>query len=345
MIRAAIVGSLPKPTWLAEPGMLYAPWRLEGAQLREGQDDAVRLWLAEQERAGLDVVTDGEQRRRHYIWGFLGGLTGIDTVNLGRKASRGQRYAETTSVARVTGDVTWPGPVLAEAVRFAKANSTRPVKVTLPGPMTTADSVLDEHRNRSNAAFAMHYAEILNQEARALAAAGADVIQFDEPCFNIYLDEVKAWGIEALTRACRGVACRMAVHICYGYGIDMVKAWKAKNRDWTHYFTTLPLIAETEIDQVSVETAASGVDLACLEPLKRSGKEVMVGVISVSTEDVETPEVVAERVRRALGYVEPGSLIACTDCGMVPLKRETARAKMRALGEGVRLVNRELGLG
>jgi 5-methyltetrahydropteroyltriglutamate--homocysteine methyltransferase len=309
--------------------------------LREGQDDAVRLWLTEEEQAGLDIVTDGEQRRRHYVWGFLSGLTGIDTTNLGRKASRGQRYVESTPVARVVGEVLWTGPVMVEALRFAKAQSSRPVKVTLPGPMTTADSILDEHGRRSDADFAMMYADILNQEARALAAAGADVIQLDEPCFNIYIDAVKDWGIEALRRAFRGVTCKKAVHICYGYGIDIVKAWKAQNKDWSHYFSTLPLIAETEIDQVSVEAAASGVDLACLEPLR--GKDVMVGVVSVSSEEIESSDIVAERLRRALRFVDPANLIGCTDCGMVPLKRATAIGKMRALGEGVRIVNRELG--
>lgn len=342
MIRAGIVGSLPKPRWLAEPGVLYAPWRLEEPLLREGQDDAVRLWLARQESAGLDFVTDGEQRRRHYIWGFLAGLTGIDTVELGRKRSRGGRYAESTPVARIVDEVTWPAPVMREAVAFAKANTDRPVKVTLPGPMTAADSLLDLHRNRSDADVAMLLADILNQEARALEAAGADVIQLDEPCFNIYLDEVKEWGIAALSRALRGVTCKKAVHICYGYGVDIVKAWKRQNREWSHYFTTLPLIAETEIDQVSVELAASGVDPACLEALR--GKEVMAGVVSVSTEEVETPAEVAARLRRVLPHVDAAHLIACTDCGMVPLGRAAASGKLRALGDGTRLLNHELGL-
>jgi 5-methyltetrahydropteroyltriglutamate--homocysteine methyltransferase len=301
----------------------------------------VRLWLAAQEQAGLDFVTDGEQRRRHYIWGFLSGLGGIDTVNLGQKQSRGGRYAASTPVARIIDEMTWPGPVMAEAVRFAKANSTKPVKVTLPGPMTAADSMLDVHRNRSDADVAMEFAAIVNREARALAQAGADVIQLDEPCFNIYLDEVRDWGIEALRRAFAGVTCKKAVHICYGYGVDIVKAWKQQNREWSHYFTTLPLIAGTEIDQVSVELAASGVDPACLQALR--GKEVMAGVISVSTEEVETPQIVADRLRRILPHVDHEHLIGCTDCGMVPLSRGAAIGKLRALGDGTRLLNREAG--
>ena len=340
MIRTTITGSLPKPAWLAEPRVLYAPWRFDGEIRREAHDDAVSLWLAEQELAGLDIVCDGEQRRRHYIWGFLEGLTGVDTQTLGRKASRGQRYVKQTSVARIVDELTWPGPVLVDALAYVKARTSKPVKVTLPGPMTVADSVLDEYGQRSDADVAMAYADIANREARALAAAGADVIQFDEPCFNIYIDEVADWGIEALERAFDGVAATRAVHICYGYGIDIVRAWKERNTEWPHYFATLPRLAESSVDQVSIEAAAAGVDLACLEPL--AGKDVMLGVINVGTDTVETPGEVAERLRRALPYVEPKRLIGCTDCGMVPLPREAARGKLQALAAGARLVNAEL---
>jgi len=342
MIRTTIAGSLPKPTWLAQPNVLYAPWRLEGPQLAEGQDDAVGLWIAEQERAGLDILTDGEQRRRHYIWGFLQGLEGIDTDTLAMKASRGQRYAKETPVARIVGEVAWRGPVLVEALRYMKARTRRPVKVTLPGPMTSADSLLDVHRKRSDADVAMTIAAVLNREALALQEAGADVIQLDEPCFNIYLDEVAEWGIAAVERAFAGIRVKRALHVCYGYGIDIVKAWKASNREWTHYFTTLPLIAGSCVDQVSIETAASGVDVSCIAPMR--GKEVMLGVVSVSTEEVETPEQVAARLRAALAHSHHDHLIACTDCGMVPLSRRAAAGKLRALAAGAAIVNRELGL-
>jgi 5-methyltetrahydropteroyltriglutamate--homocysteine methyltransferase len=342
MIRATIAGSLPKPTWLAQPNVLYAPWRLDGALLGEGQDDAVRLWLGAQERAGLDILTDGEQRRRHYIWGFLQGLTGIDTTVLAERRSRGGRYAKATPVARIVDEVTWPGPVLVEALRFVKANTDRPVKVTLPGPMTAADSVADVHRGRADADPAMMFADLLNREARALAAAGADVIQLDEPCFNVYIDQVADWGIAAVERAFEGVTAKRALHVCYGYGIEAVKAWKASNRKWDHYFTTLPLIARSSVAQVSIETAAPDVDVACIEALR--GKEVMLGVVSVSTDEIETPEAVARRLRHALAHSDPDHLIACTDCGMVPLDRRTAEGKLSALAAGARLVNRELGL-
>ena len=340
MLRTTIVGSLPKPPWLAEPGVLRAPWRLQGDELRQAQDDAVRLALLDQEEAGIDIVTDGEQRRRHYIWGFLEGLTGIDTESLGTKLARGGLYVERTAVARVVGDLTRSGPVLLEALRFARARTTKPLKVTLPGPMTIVDSVLDERYGTDEGSLAFRFAELLNAEARELAAAGADVIQFDEPCFNIYLDKVKDWGIEALERCCAGLNVKKAVHICYGYGTEAVLAWKRQNREWGHYAFTLPLLAESSIDQVSVETAASGVDVSVLGAL--DGKDVLLGVIDVGAEAVETPELVAERIRRALPYVPPERLYPCTDCGLVPRSRESARGKLRALAQGAALVRREL---
>jgi 5-methyltetrahydropteroyltriglutamate--homocysteine methyltransferase len=319
---------------------LFAPWRLEGEALRESQDDAVRIAIREQEEAGIDIVTDGEQRRRHYIWGFLGGLTGIDTQTLGRKFARGGRYAQQTAVARIVGDVQRPAPVLVDALTFARSSTDRKVKVTLPGPMTIVDSVLDEHYHGDESGLAMRFAALLNAEARELAASGADVIQFDEPCFNIYIDKVRDWGIEALERAIDGVAARKAVHICYGYGTESVLAWKHLNSDWNQYAQTLPLLARSHIDQVSVETAASGVDVSVLSALE--GKDVIVGVIDVGTETVESPELVAERIRRALPFVAPEHLIACTDCGLVPRSRKASSGKMRALALGAAIVRAEL---
>jgi 5-methyltetrahydropteroyltriglutamate--homocysteine methyltransferase len=340
VLDTQIVGSLPKPSWLAEPNMLRAPWRLSGAELREAQDDAVRLAILDQEEAGLDIVTDGEVRRRHYIWGFLDGLSGIDTERLGRKRSRGGRYSESTQVARIVGPVTRPAPILVDACRRARALTRRRLKVTLPGPMTMADSVVDEVSATDDRTLAMRFAEILNREARDLVDVGADVVQFDEPCFNIYVDEVAAWGIAALGRSLDGVKARTAVHICYGYGTPPVLAWKQTNTDWGHYAVTLPLLAQTEVDQVSVECAASGVDLAVLGAL--AGKDVMVGVIDVGEESVETPEVVAARIRAALAHVPAERLLPCTDCGMVPRSRPSAVGKMRALAAGAAQVRREL---
>jgi 5-methyltetrahydropteroyltriglutamate--homocysteine methyltransferase len=342
MLETTIVGSLPKPSWLADPSSpLRAPWRLSGEQLREAQDDAVRLAIEDQELAGLDVVCDAEQRRRHYIWGFLEGLTNIDTETLGQKRARGGRYTESTAVARITGPVERTQPVFLDALKYARSLTSKPLKVTLPGPMTTWDSTLDEHYGFDEKQMALHFAEILNAEALELQAAGADVIQFDEPCFNIYTDKVGEWGIEVLERAMQGLTVKKAVHICYGYGTDAVLAWKNQNQDWGHYGVTLPLLAKSSIDQVSVECAASGVDVSVLAALE--GKDVLVGVIDVGTEEVESPELVAERIRAVLPYVAPDHLLPCTDCGMVPRSRASAMGKMRALAAGAGIVRRELG--
>jgi 5-methyltetrahydropteroyltriglutamate--homocysteine methyltransferase len=342
MLKTTHAGSLPKPSWLADPtAQLFAPWAQEGDRLREAQDDAVRLALQDQEAAGVDIVSDGEQRRRHYIWGFLDGLTGTDTTRLGRKQTRGGRYVAEQEVARVVGELTRPAPVMVPALKFAKALTRRPIKVALPGPLTMVDTTLDEHYRGDEEALAMRFAALLNAEARDLAAAGADVIQFDEPCFNIYLDKVRAWGIRALEAAIAGVPCTTAIHICYSYGIPRVLAWKQRNTEWGQYAVTLPLLSQTGISQISVECAASGVDVALLAEAR--GKDIMLGVIDVGTDEVETPALVAERIRKALPYVEPGRLLPSTDCGLVPRRRPAALAKLRALVEGARLVRRELG--
>jgi 5-methyltetrahydropteroyltriglutamate--homocysteine methyltransferase len=343
MLRTTIAGSLPKPAWLADArAQLFAPWVAPAAQLRETQDDAVRLALLEQEEAGIDIQTDGEQRRRHYIWGFLEGLNGTDTERLGTKQTRGGRYVKEQEVARIVGEIARPRPIMVAALAFAKTHTRRPVKVTLPGPMTIVDSVLDEHYRGDEETLAMRFAALLNAEARDLAAAGADVIQFDEPCFNIYLDKVKGWGIRALQAAIDGVSCTTAIHICYSYGIPRVLAWKRQNTEWGQYGVTLPLLRETRIDQISVECAAAGVDMAVLDGAR--GKDVLVGVIDIGTEEVESPELVAARIRKALPYVSPERLFPCTDCGLVPRTRQAARGKLRSLVEGTRLVRRELGI-
>jgi 5-methyltetrahydropteroyltriglutamate--homocysteine methyltransferase len=339
-IRSTIVGSLPKPSWLCGPGEMFTSWRLEGASLKEGQEDAVHLWIAEQENAGIDVLTDGEQRRRHYIWGFFEGLDGIDTNNLGKRPQRAQRYHKEISAARLIGGPEWRGPIFVDALRATRALTGKPIKVTLPGPMTIVDSLIDTVGQRSEEQLAFRFAELLNQEALALAEAGASTIQFDEPCFNVYVDKVKDWGIAALERAARGVAVTKAVHICYGYGTPDVKRWKTSNKDWSHYEHTLPLLAASCIDQVSIETAASGVDVSVIEALR--GKDVLLGVVDTGNETVESPNTVAGRLRAALRHVEPGRLFACTDCGMMPLSRRAAEGKLRALAAGVALANASL---
>ncbi len=339
-VRATIVGSLPKPTWLAAPGKLFPPWRLDGAALAEGQEDAVRLWVSAQERAGLDCITDGEQRRRHYIWGFFQGLEGIDTAHLAMRAQRAQRYHKEIAAARLVAGPEYRGPIFVDALRATLAMTDRPVKVTLPGPMTIVDSLADTIGGRSEAQLAMRFAELLNLEARALSAAGAAVIQFDEPCFNVYVDKVQDWGMTALERAAQGIIAKKAVHICYGYGTADVKRWKDANTDWSHYEQTLPLLAKSSIDQVSIETAASGVDVGVIEAIR--DKEVMLGVVDVGNEAVETAEIVAERLRHALRYIDPGHLYACTDCGMLPRSRQAAEGKLHSLAAGAALINAAL---
>jgi 5-methyltetrahydropteroyltriglutamate--homocysteine methyltransferase len=338
-IRATIVGSLPKPGWLAEPGILQAAWKVPPPDLPEAWADATRLCVESQIAAGLDVVTDGEQRRRHYVWGFLDGISGVDTGTLALKPTRGRRFRKEAPVARLVGEPEWRGSVLVEPLLALRALTDRPVKVTLPGPMTLVDSLLDEVGQRSLADLAMIFADLLNLEAKALAAAGAAVVQFDEPCFNIHLDAARDWGVVALERAAAGIGTTTGVHICYGYGGPEVADWKAANRDWSHYETSLALVARTDIDQVSIETAAAGVDIGVIELLR--GKDVLLGVVDVGTERVETAHEVAGRLRRALDHVAPERLFASTDCGLVLRSRAAAAGKMRALVEGAALVNRE----
>jgi len=339
MLKTMIVGSLPRPTWLVPEGEMYVQWKLEGASLVEGQDDAVLLALVEQQEAGLDIFTDGEQRRRHYIWGFVEGLEGVDFNQLAKIPTRGGRYGNQVDAARVIGPLRRRGSISRDDVRFLKRHTNKPIKVTLPGPMTTADTLADEYY-RDRRTLAGELAKLLNEEAHELVEAGADIVQFDEPCFNIYLDEVEEWGIRALEDAAKGIRAKKAVHICYGYGVGIVLEWKTKNTDWNHYWRTLPLLRTSAIDMISVECAASGVDPAVLAEAK--GKDLMVGVIDVGTEEIETPETVAARIRTALPYVDPDRLYPCTDCGMIPRSRAAARGKMKALAAGALIVRSEL---
>jgi 5-methyltetrahydropteroyltriglutamate--homocysteine methyltransferase len=337
-LLTTIAGSLPKPAWLAEPEKLWAPWRVAAAELVAAQRDAVLIALKDQEVAGIDVVTDGEQSRQHFVHGFLERLDGIDVTRRVTIGIRADRYQ--AEVPTVTAPLQRRSPVHVDEVRWARAHTERRLKFTLPGPMTIVDTLADEHY-RDRAALAMAFARVLNAEARDLAAAGVDVIQFDEPAFNVYMDDVAAWGIEALHRAIDGLTCRTAVHICYGYGIKANNDWKQTlGSEWRQYEQTFPLLARSRIDQVSLECANSRVPMSLLGLLE--GKDVLVGVVDVATHAVETPEQVAATIRAALRYVPAERLYPCTNCGMVPLPREVARAKLRALGAGARLVRERL---
>jgi len=337
-LQTTIAGSLPKPAWLAEPKKLWAPWLLEGALLEEGKRDAMRLALADQEAAGIDIVTDGEQTRRHFVTTFIENLQGVDFQNK-RTVRIRDRYDADVPV--VVGKVARARPVYVEDIRFLRSQTARRIKSTLPGPMTMVDTLYDNHY-KSREKLAREFAAILNQEARELERAGADVIQFDEPAFNVYMDEVEAWGIEALETAAAGLKCKTAVHICYGYGIKANIDWKKTlGSEWRQYESTFPLLARSKIDQVSLECANSRVPLELLALLK--GKDVLVGAIDVANETVETPDQVAATIRSAMKFVSPEKLHPCTNCGMVPLGREVALGKLKALAQGAAQVRRELG--
>jgi 5-methyltetrahydropteroyltriglutamate--homocysteine methyltransferase len=339
LLRTTIVGSLPKPAWLATPGQLWAPWRLDGEALAQGWRDAVRLVLRDQERAGIDIVTDGEQTRRHFVTTFIEGLDGVDFEHV-RTVRIRDRYDADVPV--VVGPVARSHPVYVDGARFLRGETEHTLKFTLPGPMTMVDTLFDAHYG-SREKLAWAFAEILNEEALALVAAGIDVIQFDEPAFNVYFDEVADWGVKTLERAAQGLACTTAVHICYGYGIKANIEWKKTlGSEWRQYERTFPLLAQSRIDQVSLECANSRVPIELLELL--AGKDVLVGAIDVASSQVETPEAVAATIRAALKYVPAERLYPCTNCGMVPLARDTARGKLAALGAGAALVRAELGV-
>ncbi len=340
LFPATLAGSLPKPSWLAEPEKLWAPWKLEGDQLVEGKRDAVRLVLDMQEKAGLDVVSDGEQTRRHFVNGYMEKLEGIDFANLKTVRIRNRYDA---NVPRVVGPVTRPKPVHSEDVKFLRSATSKKIKFTLPGPMTMVDTLYDEHYG-SREKLAMAFAAILNQEARELEALGVDVVQFDEPAFNVYFDEVRDWGVAALERARQGLTCTTAVHICYGYGIEANIKWKETlGKEWRQYEETFPLLAKSSIDQVSLECANSHVPMDLMGLL--AGKDVLVGCIDVASTRVEEPQDVANVIRAALRFVPKERLYPCTNCGMVPLSREVARGKLQALGAGAALMRKEMVQG
>ncbi len=338
MLDTTIVGSLPKPAWLAVPRKLWPAWRLSADVLDEGKRDAVRLAIEAQEAAGIDIVTDGEQPRQHFVHGFLEGLGGIDFARRVTIGIRADRYQ--AEVPTVVGPIERRRPVHAAEAAFARAHTRRRLKFTLPGPMTIVDTLADEfYHDRRRLAF--EFARVLNEEARDVAAAGVDVVQFDEPAFNVYLEDVERWGIEALDAAIEGLPCRTAVHICYGYGIPANIEWKRTlGGEWRQYEATFPLLAASRIDQVSLECANSRVPVSLLGLLR--GKDVLVGVIDVATDVVETPEEVGATIRRAMEFVPPARLYPCTNCGMAPLSRELANAKLAALADGAALVRRTL---
>jgi 5-methyltetrahydropteroyltriglutamate--homocysteine methyltransferase len=337
LFPTTIAGSLPKPAWLAAPNRLWAPWRLEGGELDQAKDDATLLALKLQEDAGIDIVADGEQARQHFVHGFLEAVEGIDfdrRVELGIRNNRYKAMCPT-----VVGPLRLKSRVHAREARLARAHTTRRLKFTLPGPMTIVDTIADAHYG-DRVAMAMAFAALLNEEARGLAADGVDVIQFDEPAFNVYMDEAADWGIEALHRAIEGVAATSVVHICYGYGIPANIEWKATlGTEWRQYEKFFPALAKSRIDQISLECINSHVPMSVLKLL--DGKDVLIGLIDVATDAIETPEEVAAVIARAADYVPKEKIIACTNCGMAPMHRDVAMRKLQALAQGAALARKK----
>jgi len=336
MLETTTAGSLPKPAWLAEPEKLWAAWRLSGEELERGKEKAARFWIEAQERAGIDVVTDGEQFRIHFVHGFLQTIEGIDWEKKTRMGIRNNRYF--VDVPTVTAPVRRSRSVHADEVRFTRAQTQRKLKITLPGPMTICDTIADGHYGRRSD-LAMAFAELLNEEAKELAALGVDTIQLDEPAFNVFLDDVKDWGIAALHRATEGLSCTTAVHICYGYGIDANIQWKKTlGSEWRQYEEIFPALNASRIHQISLEAANSRVPLSLMRLLK--DKQLMVGVIDVASQEVETPEQVEARIGAALEHVDAARLLPCTNCGLAPLPEHVAVGKLQALGAGAALARK-----
>ncbi len=335
--RTAIAGSLPKPAWLAETQKLWPQWKLQGDELKQAKADATVMWIKAQEDAGLSTIGDGEQARQHFVHGFLEQVEGIDFENKVKMGIRNNRYD--AMVPQVVAPLRLKGRVHAFEAQLARATTQRQLKFTLPGPMTIVDTVADRfYGDKVKMAFA--FAELLNTEALALEADGVDIVQFDEPAFNVYMDEAADWGVAALERAVRGLKCTTAVHICYGYGIEANNAWKKTlGLEWRQYEKVFPALAKSPIHQVSLECAHSSVPMDLISLL--SGKDVMVGVIDVASDVIETPQEVAEIIGKALQFVPRERLIACTNCGLAPMSREVALGKLRALSAGAALA----GLG
>jgi 5-methyltetrahydropteroyltriglutamate--homocysteine methyltransferase len=336
MFETTIAGSLPKPFWLAETDKLWPAWKATGEDLAKAKRDATLLWLKEQEDAGLDIVTDGEQSRQHFVHGFLEAVEGIDFEHKVKMGIRNNRYDAMVPV--VVGPLKLKGRVHQFEAKLARAHTKKKLKITMPGPMTIVDTIADRHYG-DKVKLAMAFAELLNQEARALEKDGVDVIQFDEPAFNVYMKDAADWGVKALERAAKGLKCTTAVHICYGYGIKANLDWKETLGDeWRQYEQIFPALAKSSIKQVSLECIHSHVPPELMKLLK--GKDVLVGVIDVASDKVETPQEVAATIGKALRFVPKNRLIACTNCGMAPMRRDIARAKLKALAAGAAIARK-----
>jgi len=337
LLPTSTAGSLPKPAWLAQPETLWSPWKLQDDELAEGKQDALRLSLDDQAQAGIDIVSDGEQTRQHFVTTFVEHLSGVDFEKRETVRIRNRYDA---SVPTVVGAVSRPKAVFVDDAAFLRRHTDKPIKWALPGPMTMIDTLYDSHY-KSREKLAWEFAKILNQEARELEAAGVDIIQFDEPAFNVFFDEVNDWGIATLERAVEGLKCETAVHICYGYGIKANTDWKKTlGSEWRQYESIFPQLQQSSIDIISLECHNSHVPMELMELIR--GKKVMVGAIDVASNVIETPEQVANTLRKALQFVDADKLCPCTNCGMAPLSRRVAKAKLNALAAGAEIIRKEL---
>ena len=336
LFPTSTAGSLPKPSWLAEPEQLWSPWKLTDSALVQGKQDALLVSLQQQLAAGIDIVSDGEQTRQHFVTTFIEHLDGVDFANRATVKIRNRYEA---SVPTVVGAVSRPQSVFAEDAKFLRQHTDKPIKWALPGPMTMIDTLSDQYYG-SREKLAWEFATLLNQEAKELEAAGVDIIQFDEPAFNVFFDEVNDWGIAALERAIEGLKCDTAVHICYGYGIKANTDWKQTlGSEWRQYEAIFPKLQQSAIDMVSLECHNSRVPMELIELIR--GKKVMVGAIDVATHQIETPEQVAATLHKALQFVDAKNLYPCTNCGMAPLPRHVAQGKLSALVQGAKLVRND----
>jgi 5-methyltetrahydropteroyltriglutamate--homocysteine methyltransferase len=338
LLPTTLVGSYPQPEWLIDRQRLAASmpprvrlqslWRVAPDLLESAQDDATQVAIADQERAGIDIVTDGEMRRESYSNRFATALDGIDLDVPGTTISRS---GQTVQVPRVVGRIRRRHAVEVRDVEFLRAHTARAIKITVPGPFTMSQQVQNDFYG-SEAEMALDYAAAVNAEVKDLFAAGADVVQLDEPYMQAQPDKARAFGLDALRRALEGVNGTTAVHICFGYGA-LVKGPRAG-------YAFLPELMDTPVQQISIETAQSGLDCGVLEPLQ--GKTIILGVLDLSTPEIETPAVVAARIRRALPYVDAERLVVAPDCGMKYLPRAAAFGKLKAMVEGAALVRAEL---
>ena len=334
-LSATTTGSLPKPKWLAESKKLWPKWKIKEEDLWEGQKKSVLQWIHAQESAGLDIISEGEQFRIHFVHGFLQKIKGISWDQKTKMGIRNNRY--TVEVPTVTEAIVRPEIIHLKEAEFLRKNTKKKTKFTLPGPMTICDTIANNYyQSREEMAFA--FAAILNTEAKALETAGIDIIQFDEPAFNSFNQETIDWGVKALEAAIEGLQCKTAVHVCYGYGIQENIQWKQTlGNQWMEYKTIFPSINDSNINQVSIEFSESNVspDLMLLLP----DKEIMVGVVSVVSDIIETAEDVKNNILSALNFVDRERLIPSSNCGMAPLSEEIAITKIKALGAGTQLIN------